>query len=142
VTSSLEIAKTAILAVGVPLAVFSGNWIYRSHKGYSQTAAADFLLGVFIFDICVVLASGDFEPFLRSEELRPVIAYWTFAIGSVSGLAWSGIIRWGEPRLAQYHEHQQSRFPIYTFLGCWMAVLASVALHIAFFMIKLGGDHA
>jgi hypothetical protein len=140
-----EIAKIGTLSVLVPLAAFSANWVHRSQKGYAQTSAADFLIAVFIFDSTVVLASGDFEPFIRAPELRPLITYWHFVIAFISGLFWVGIIRWGEPALAAYYQHKRPRnppsFPILSFLICWMAVLVLVTLHVAFFVITRGGTH-
>jgi len=141
----VEIAKMATAAVAVPLAVFSANWIHRSQMGYSQTAAADFILAIVIFDAVVVLTAHDFEPFLRSPELRPVMAYWHFVAGVISGLVWAGIIRFGEPKLALYYELKHSplrpRFPGFTFLFCWTSILALIALHIGFFLIKSGDIH-
>jgi hypothetical protein len=143
VTEPMEIAKVAIVAVLIPLAVFTANWIHRSHKGYAQTAAADFILAIVIFDLAVIVASQDFEPFLRSPVLRPVIVYWHFVAAFLSGLLWAGIVRWGEPAMARFYEmkivYQRTSFPVGTFLTCWMGVLGLVAIHVAFFAIKQGG---
>ncbi len=146
-TISLEVAKTATLAVMVPLAVFTANWVHRSNKGYPQTAAADFLLGVLIFDATVILATDDFKPFLRSEELREMIAYWHFIIAFVAGLIWVGIVRWAEPMFAAYYEKEsitaRRKFPIFTFITCWFSVLILIAFHVGFFALKIQvSDHA
>jgi hypothetical protein len=141
----VEVVKIATVAVVVPLAVFSANWIHRSQMGYSQTAAADFILAVIIFDIVVVLTAQDFEPFLRSPELRPVMAYWHFVAGVISGLVWASIVRFGEPILASYYELKGSplrpSFPGITFLLCWMSILVLIALHVGFYLIKKGDAH-
>jgi hypothetical protein len=139
-TEFAEVVKVATVAVIVPLAVFSANWIHRSRMGYSQTAAADFLLAIIIFDAVVVLTAQDFEPFLRSPQLRPVMAYWHFIAAFLSGLAWAGIVKFGEPALASYYKLRdtplRTTFPGFTFLWCWMAILALIALHVGFFAIK------
>jgi hypothetical protein len=145
VTDPMEIVKTGTVAVLVPLAVFSANWIHRSQMGYAQTAAADLILTIVIFDIAVVVASEEFEPFIRAQSLLPMIRYWHFSAGFASGLVWAGIIRWGEPVVARYYEtkltYRKSEFPLAVFLVCWMAVLALIAIHVGFFAINLGGGH-
>lgn len=137
-----EIFKVTTVAVLVPLAVFSANWIHRSRMGYSQTASADFVLAVIIFDVVVVLTSQEFEPFLRSPELRPIIGYWHFTIAFIAGLIWAGILKFGEPPLAAYYEgvgaRKKGSFPAVTFVFCWMAILILIALHVGFFVIQKG----
>ena len=142
----IEIVKLFTLAVVIPLAVFSANWIWRCNKGYSQTAAADFILGMLIFDTTAVVAGTDFAPFMRSTELVPLITYWHFTVGFVSALVWWAITRWGEPILEAHYlgvpgVMLRRRFPIWCFLGCWVSVLILIAVHIGFFAAKHGGRH-
>lgn len=138
---SLAVAKAATLGVVVPLSVFTANWVHRSNKGYPQTAAADFLLGVLIFDASVVLATSDFSPFVQSGYLREMIGYWHFVIAFISGLVWLAIVKWGEPVFERYYgtakEAGRRRFPIFTFLACWFPVLVLVAAHVGFFALKV-----
>lgn len=137
--------KVATLAVIVPLAVFIANWVHRSRKGYSQTAAADFLLGVFIFDASVILATDEFRPFLQSAQLRGMIAYWHFDIGFVAGLLWLAILRFGEPVIENYYrnkaEHSLMSFPFFTFIACWLPVLIIIAFHVGFFAYRIEVGH-
>jgi hypothetical protein len=138
---SLEVFKLFTLAVLIPLAVFTANWIWRFDKGYSQTSAADFILCILIFDITAVVASKDFEPFVRSTELVPLITYWHFAAGFVSGLVWWGITKWGEPQLER-HYFENAQFPIVSFSTCWISVLILIACHIGFFTVAhVGGNN-
>lgn len=138
-----ELAKVGTVAIIVPLAVFSANWIHRSNKGYSQTAAADFILAVLIFDCTVVIIAHEFEPFIRAPELRPFVVYWHVAIAFISGLIWAGIVTWGEPALAKYYEAKRHRpsFPAATFLICWMSVLMLITAHVAFFVVTKDMTH-
>jgi hypothetical protein len=141
----MEIAKTATVAVFVPLAVFSANWAWRSHHGYAQTAAADFIVAIGVFDLAVMVASEDFEPFLRSQTLRPFIIYWHFLAAFASALVWLGIVKWGEPVLARYYEgrgyHRRDDFPLVAFLICWFAVFCLIMTHVTFFALKVGVPH-
>lgn len=135
---TVEIVKAVTLTVGAPIAVFSANWAYRAKHGYSQSAAADFILAILIFDITVVLAAHDFEPFLRSRQLLPIIQYWHFLIGFLSCLIWLMIGKWGEPRLASYYdEGKPGNFPFITFSLCWMSIFALIAAHMLFFLLKV-----
>jgi hypothetical protein len=134
----MELVKLLTLAVVVPLVVFMANWAWRFEKGYSQTAAADFILAMLIFDISAVLASKDFVPFMRAPSLIPLITYWHFLVACLSCSAWWGIAKWGEPVLEGYYDRKAGsgkRFPFGPFFLCWFAVLTLVALHVGFFAI-------
>jgi len=137
-----EIAKTGTVAVLVPLIVFTGNWIHRSHKGYAQTAAADFILAIVIFDLAVIVASQDFEPFLLSHSLKSFLVPWHVFAAFMSCLLWAGIVRFGEPAISRYYEIKSGyftpTFPLVSFTLCWFGVLVLVAIHVAFFTIRQG----
>jgi hypothetical protein len=120
--------------------------MWRTEKGCAQTASADFILGMLIFDTSAVVASNDFVPFMRAPELIPLITYWHFSIGFTSCLVWWCITRWGEPILAAYYQAPRNiiarrQFPIISFAICWMSVFVLVALHIGFFVVKGGSPH-
>jgi hypothetical protein len=139
---SIELSKLLVLAILVPATVFGFNWWIRRREQYAQTAAADFILAMLIFDAAAVIASKDFEPMLRSPELAEVISYWHCFIGVLCGLAWLGIVNWGEPALEHYYRHRgTSRFPIGKFSLCWFSIFLLVALHIGFFTVKHGPSH-
>jgi hypothetical protein len=142
---SIELAKMVIVGVFIPLGFFAGNWYLRAEKGYAQTAAADLIVAIVIFDAVVTVASQDFEPFLRAPVLVPLIRYWHFFIALVAGSLWVAITKWGEPAVARYYEaktsYYKTSFPFGTFLACWMGVLALIAIHVGFFVIKQGGQH-
>jgi hypothetical protein len=146
VVEPTEIVKTATVAIGVPLAVFTANWVHRSRQSYAQTAAADFILAIGVFDLAVMIASQDFEPFLRSQSLRPLVVYWHFIAGFASALVWLGIVKWGEPVLARYYEgrrayYRTEDFPFAVFFICWFAVFFLIMAHVTFFALKVGGNH-
>jgi hypothetical protein len=131
--------RMAVPAIIIPLGVFSANWIYRNNKEYAQTAAADFILAVVIFDGSVVAASNEFEPFIHNSILRSLVVDWHIAIAIVGGLLWAGVLKWGEPVIAQYYEsppYSRDNFPIFTYVLCWMSVLALVTAHVTFFVIN------
>jgi len=140
--SPVEIVKVLTLALVVPLSVFAANWIYRGRKEYNQTAAADLILALIIFDATVGLSAKDFEGFVRTPELLPLLNYCAYGAAVVAGLMWCAIGAWGEPALARYYRERgwqrHRRFPYGTFLLCWMGIFILIASHTAFFVIKSG----
>lgn len=140
----VEMAKIATTTVVVPLGVFGANWMIRYRFKYTQTAAPDFLLAVLIFDAALVLAFKEFEPFVRSPQLRTLVPYWHTCAFVISGTVWLSIVHWGEPRLARFYESRRARppkpFPIYTLILCWAAIAALMVLHIGFFVISGAGN--
>jgi hypothetical protein len=132
--------QTFVPAVLVPVASFIGNGAYRYAKGYQQTAAADFLIAVVVFDAAVISATDAFKPFVRDPELRTVIVNWHLAMVVLSALFWMGILAWLEPSLEGYYEESKIpidvSFPVLHFLAAWVLVLMDVALHIGFFVMN------
>jgi hypothetical protein len=135
--SLVEVFRVGVPAVVVPLAVFSANWAYRHRNGYAQTAAADFILAVLIFDGGVVAASEAVEPLVRNVDLRTIIVGYHMSIAVLGGLVWWAIVTWAEPALARYYEAgKEVHFPFVPMVLCWIAVFILVSLHMGFFFIR------
>jgi hypothetical protein len=145
VSDLVEIAKLGTATVVIPISVFSFNWWLRSHKGYAQSAAADFLLAVLIFDAALVVTAKDFEPFVRSAQLRPIVVYWHVVAFVLTAGLWALILENGEAALVKYYEVRRPRdrgpFPWGPFILSWMGVAIMLAFHIGFFVARLGEAH-
>ncbi|MGO9173566.1 MAG: hypothetical protein ACLP7P_16610 [Rhodomicrobium sp.] len=140
----VEFLKVMVPAVFLPLGAFIANWLYRGKFDYNQTAAADFLLAVMLFDASVVATSGEFEPFVKNEQLRSAVIIWHIFLGIIGGLTWLLITRWGEPKLVYYYESRRKRpprpeFPWYAYIICWSIAFILVVAHVTFFVF--GGGH-
>lgn len=131
--------QTFVPAVLVPVASFIGNGAYRHAKGYQQTAAADFLIAVVVFDAAVISATDAFKPFVRDPELRTVIVNWHMAMVVVSAICWMAILAWLEPSLEGYYAERKIidiTFPVLPFMAAWALVLMVVAVHVGFFLMN------
>jgi hypothetical protein len=137
-TDLVEAFRIVVPAVVVPVGVFAGNWAIRYKSEYAQTAASDFLLAVLIFDIVAVMTAKDFEPFVRTPELRQILIHWHIFIGFVGATFWWLIATFGEPKVAAYYSARRNRpkLPIVTLLLCWSAVFVLISLHIGFFFLQ------
>ena len=138
-----ELARLVTATVVIPIGVFGANWFHRAQNGYTQTAAADFLLAVLIFDAALVITAKEFEPFVRNPELRTITQYWHVGAFVVSGAIWMSIVRWGEPALAAYYRyvrpHSRPAFPWIAFALCWVAIIVLIVFHVRFFVANVGG---
>ena len=134
----VEAFRVGVPSVVVPLTIFGINWAFRERNGYAQTAAADFILAVLIFDGVAVVAAKEFEPFINNPELQSIVGYWHMTIAALGALLLYFILKWGEPRVARYYQakRQRPRFPIFTMMFCWAAVFALISAHIGFFVIR------
>jgi hypothetical protein len=136
---AVDLFRMAVPAIIIPIAVFVANWIYRSNKKYSKTAAGDFILAVLIFDGGAVTSSDQFQPFIKDPLLRTIVIDWHVCAAIVGGLLWAAILKWGEPRVANYYKVDppwRQDFPFIAFSLCWMGVLILVAAQVSFFVIK------
>lgn len=117
--------------VVIPLFVFAANWAWRHKAGYTQTASADFLLALLIFDGAVISAAEVFAPFVRTPELRDVVINWHIFVAAVTALCWYLVVRFGEPAYESRRIAGESGAPL---VGCWSGALLVIALHIGFFV--------
>jgi hypothetical protein len=135
--SLIEVFRVGIPAVVVPLLVFSANWTYRHRKGYDQTAAADFILAVLVFDGGVVAASEAMEPFVRNVDLRTIIVGYHMFTAAIACGVWWVIVTWAEPASAEYYETDGGAYlRIVPIALSWMAVFILVSLHMGFYFIR------
>jgi len=134
-----ETLKIFVPAVIVPLCAFVGNWIYRGHNDYNLTGASDFLLALIVFDIAVISTAKDFEPFVKDESLRTAVIQWHIAATSITGVLWLAIIRYAEPKLADYYKSSRRKkleFPYSHFLLPWSLSFIIVLVQTLFFLLK------
>lgn len=138
-----ELAKLGTATVIIPIGVFAFNWWVRFEKGYVQSAAPDFLLAVLIFDAALVVTAKDFEPFIRSAELRSIVVYWHVLAFLITGGLWAAILGTGEAALVKHYRRARDRgpFPWKPFILSWMAVVVLLAFHIGFFVVGVGEAH-
>ena len=134
----LPLLQIGVPAVVIPIAVFVGNWALRYREGYEQTAAADFILAVLIFDGAVVTTSTDFAPFVQDPDLQPIIFYWHIIMGFICCGLWWLITMFGEPVLADYYSkrsvYPQQWFPFLPIVLCWIGVFILLSMHVGFFV--------
>jgi hypothetical protein len=138
----VELMRVGVPTVVVPAAVFGGNWAIRFRSDYAQTAAADFVLGILVFDAVVFTSAKEFEPFVHNIDLQQIVFYWHFCVAVAGAGLWWLIVTFGEPRVEDYY--RTGRHPAVffgTLMLCWMMVFFLVALHVGFF-IWSGGQHA
>jgi hypothetical protein len=85
----VDFVRVIVPSVVIPAAVFGGNWAIRHKLHYTQTAAADFILAVLIFDGTVVTTTTEFEPFIRNQEFRQIAVHLhiVLAVGFVGASA-------------------------------------------------------
>ena len=134
----LSLLQIGMPAVIIPTAVFVGNWALRYREGYEQTAAADFILAVLIFDGAVVSTSKDFAPFVQDPTLQQITFYWHILMAFGCCFLWWLVTTFGEPRLAEYYAtksvYTQEWFPFVPVMLCWVGVFILLSLHILFFV--------
>lgn len=126
-------------AIVVPLGAFILNWAMRNRNGYPQTAAADLLLALMIFDGTVITASEAFAPYVNDAEMRAVIVPAHFAWGALAFTIWWAVMAWGEPALANYYRLRNPatnlNFPYLQFGSSWTALMVVYGIHIGFFLV-------
>jgi hypothetical protein len=140
----VEAFRVGVPAIVVPLGVFAANWAFRHRNGYAQTAAADLILAVLIFDGGAVAASEALEPFVRNADLRSIMVGFHMSIAVIGGFIWWAILTWGEPAVTEYYEASGlGRFPFVSFALCWMGVFFLICAHVLFYFIQgTGVGHA
>ena len=88
----------------IPILVFGSNWALRYRQGYNQTAAADFLLALMVFDGAVISTSDVFQPFVANPQLRGLVVNWHMFMGALCIGLWWLIVHFGEPKLETYYK--------------------------------------
>jgi hypothetical protein len=137
-----ELMRVGVPAVIVPAAVFGGNWAIRFRSDYAQTAAADFVLAILVFDAAVFTSSKEFESFVHNTDLRQIIFYWHFCIAILGALLWWLIATFAEPVVSAYYSRRNNPLAFAgTLILCWMAVFFLIALHVGFFVWR-GWEYA
>jgi hypothetical protein len=132
-----DFIRLVVPTVVIPLAVFSGNWIIRHRFECAQSAAGDFILGVLVFDGCVVSGSETFAPFVRNVELRAAVTNVHIALFVLGLVAWALIVRYGEPHVIAANE--AGGFNLTSSVAmvcCWVGAFALVAVHIAYYVVR------
>jgi len=59
-----------LVTLGVPLLVVVGNSLVRFMKGLAQSAAADLLLALTVFNFAVVVEYNKFQEYIRITQIR------------------------------------------------------------------------
>ncbi len=140
-----EFMRIFVPAVVIPIAVFGGNWAFRYHSDYAQTAASDFLLAVLIFDGAVVTTAKEFEPFIKNAELRQIALHWHVILAVVVAFVWWLILTYAEPVVAAHYSSRRNKpgrlALVLTLMVCWMAIFVLVSTHIGFFVVQGASHH-
>ena len=77
-----------IVALLIPLIVVAGNGFVRWLFGSPQSAAADLILAMMVFDATVSIQSHDFSPFVTTEFLKSNLAAIYMGLLFVSFFVW------------------------------------------------------
>lgn len=133
----VELVRTLVPSVVVPIVVFGGNWAVRYKSGYAQTAATDFILAILAFDGAVITGADAFEPFIRDPDLRQIAVQWHWCLGAAGCFLWWLIATFGEPIVAAHYAATPTAPSKTTFfltlMVCWTFVFILISAHIGYF---------
>lgn len=90
----MDIALTIIVSVLIPLFAFWANWAARRQMGYELSAAADFVLAIFAFDLGAMAAGDVFKQAMHSTIFQKDFYTVFIILFIVTAVAWaSGFLR-------------------------------------------------
>lgn len=122
-----------IVALLIPLIVVAGNGFVRWLFGSPQSAAADLILAMMVFDATVSIQSHDFSPFVTAEFLKSNLAAIYMSLLFVSFFVWMATAFKLEPNLLSgfdFEEKHYSESPrkliFYSYLISVFALLMNV----------------
>jgi hypothetical protein len=130
-----------LVSIAIPLFAFGLNWQMRVRRGYTISAAADFVLAIAAFDLAALAAHDVFEqamhqPVFRQNFVPLFLILFVFTAG-----AWSLCFLPMENKLAGLYRTAPVGAGVNGaiatwFFGSWAAVLLVAAPHIFAFVYR------
>ncbi len=127
----MEVYFLLFVALGLPLIAVIGNAITRWFAALPQSAPADFVLAVVIFDAVVAAQSEDFKPHIQNTIVSAHL------VAIYIGLILVGMFLWGisvwfvERRIVDYYDWSGRKFINFPFFAFFLSLLIPV---MAFFV--------
>lgn len=95
-----------LVALGVPLIVVVANSLIRLMKGLAQSAPADLVLALTVFNFAVVVQSQDFQKFIRVEAIKSDLVAVYCALIIFSLFCWFFSVFYVEEYINSYWEER------------------------------------
>lgn len=125
--------------VVVPLAVFFINILVRSKFFVPQSAGADFILLLLVFDSTVILNPISFKSIVKYQPFQQDIVAIHLGLLLIGLLLWLGIVTIAETDIAKkyllnHFRQQNHNFPFFRWLFSWIIGMTLLGGHIIFFI--------
>lgn len=121
----------------VPTSAFVANAVLRYGRGVAQSAAADLLLLLIVFDATVIISSEEFKPLVASPELRTGIIAVHVGLLFIGLIAWISSVTLVERRIGSAFDYKTRKyvpgFPIICWIGSWVIAATLVGAHVTVF---------
>ena len=126
--------------VVVPSAAFASNFVLRRERRISQSAAADLVLLLIVFDFNVLLAADEFRKIMIHSELRNHIEEIHVGFLALGIFVWILSVTSLEKRIAQSFNHSTGEynggFPLFVWMVAWFLAVSLAASHVIAFTLK------
>lgn len=124
-----------LVVLGIPLIVVLGNgwvrWLFKS----PQSAAADLILAMVVFDAAVSLQAHDFQPFVKTLMFKENLAPIYMSLLLINIFIWMGTAFKLEPNLLSefdFNQRQYKRSPrkliLYSYLVSVFVLLTNTLI--------------
>jgi hypothetical protein len=120
-----------LVALGLPLAAVLGNSLTRLIAELPQSAPADMILALVVFDAIVAIQAHDFKHHMQYEEFQASLPAIYVLLIIVGMFLWGVSVFFCEKQIVKYYRWTTRRFSQFPFFAFFLSLLFPIILFFA-----------